>query len=191
MKPLAEETMKKTAAAWLGVTALLAVPILAGCGGSSGTTAMSPVLTPRAVSAALPDGLTATLAEDRATVAVGGVVTYTVTLANTTAQPITYHPVIGGVTPSGGVPATLVVKDAGGGTAFPVGPMPAIIFIGPSTTLGPGQSVSGTLAVGGSDEGRYSAAGQYSASAFFTLQTGTDSASQTTTTVGPLPVDVQ
>ena len=177
---------------WAGVTALLGGAILTGCGGGGpGTTTMTPVLTPRAVSAVLPDGLTATLAEDRSTIAVGGVVTYTLTLANATAQPITYHPIIGGAMPSGGVPAALVVKDAGGGTAFPVGPMPDLIGIGPSTTLAPGQSVSGTLAVGGSDEGRYSAAGQYSASAFFAVQTGTDSASLTTTVVGPLPVAAQ
>lgn len=143
------------------------------------------------MSAALPDGLTATLAEDKSTVAVGGVVTYTLSLANNTAQPISYHPVIGGATPSGGVPAALVVRDAGGGTAFPVGALPQFIFIGPNTTLAPGQSVAGTLAVGGNDEGRYSAAGQYSASASFVVQTGADSTSQTNTTVGPLPVSAQ
>ncbi|MDQ2739933.1 MAG: hypothetical protein M3Y35_15220, partial [Actinomycetota bacterium] len=143
------------------------------------------------VSAALSDGLTATLAEDRSTVAVGGVVTYTLTLANATAQPITYRSVLGGATPSGGVPAALVVKDAGGNTVFPVGPIPNFVAIGPGTTLAPGQSVSGTLAVGGSDEGRYSAAGQYSASAFFTVLTGTDGTSQATATAGPLTVDVQ
>ena len=183
--------MKKTAAAWLAVAGALTVPGLTGCGGGGGSATTPPSLSPRAVSAALPDGLTATLAEDKSAIAVGGVVTYTLTLANNTAQPISYQPVIGAAAPSGGVPAALVVKDAGGGTAFPVGPMPQFIFVGPDTTLAPGQSVSGTLAVGGNDEGRYSAAGQYSASAFFTVQTGPDSASQTNTVVGPLPVAVQ
>ena len=183
--------MKRTAVAWLGIASALVLPGLAGCGGGGGSSITPLPLSPRAVSATLPDGLTATLAEDRSTVSVGGVVTYTLTLANATAQPISYHPVIGGATPSGGVPASLVVKDAGGSTAFPVGAMPAVIFIGPNTTLAPGQSVSGTLAVGGNDAGRYSAAGQYSASALFTVQTGTDSSSQTTTTVGPLPVVAQ
>lgn len=183
--------MKKTAAAWIGSAGALAVSGLTGCGGGGGSSTVPLPPTPRAVSAALPDGLTATLAEDRSTVAVGGVVTYTLTLANATAQPITYHPVIGGAAPSGGVPAALVVRDAGGGTAFPVGPMPQFILVGPDTTLAPGQSVSGTLAVGGSDEGRYSAAGRYSASASFTVQAGADSSSQASTVAGPLTVDAQ
>ena len=182
--------MKNKTAAWLGLAALLAVPGLTGCGGGGGSSTTTMVPQSRAVSAALPDGLTATLAEDRSTVAVGGVVTYTLTLANNTAQRVTYHPVFGGTAPSG-VPAALVVKDAGGNTAFPVGVMPNFIAIGPSTTLAPGQSVSGTLAVGGDDEGHYSAAGQYSASASFTVQTGADSTSQVATAVGPLPVNVQ
>ena len=87
----------------LGVTASVAMPLLAGCGGGSSTTLPDPQ--PRSVSAALPDGLTATLAEDRSVVAVGGVVTYTMTLTNATGSPITYRPVISGAAPSGNVPA--------------------------------------------------------------------------------------
>lgn len=181
--------MKPAIEAWLGITALLGVPPLAGCGGSSSTAPPDPQ--PRSVSAALPDGLTAMLAEDRSNVSVGGVVSYTMTLANGTAQPITYRPVIGGPAPSGDVPAALVVRDAGGGTVFPAGAMPLFISIGPSTTLAPGQSVSGTLAVGNSDQGRYSAAGRYNASAFFAVQAGQDSSSLVTATAGPLPIDAR
>jgi len=181
--------MSPTIRALLGVTAFLGAPLLAGCGGSSSTAPTDPQ--PRAVSAALPDGLTATLAEDRSNVSVGGVVTYTMTLANATGQPITYRPVISGPAPSGNVPAALVVRDAGGGTVFPVGAMPLFISIGPSTTLTPGQSVSGTLAVGDSDQGRYSAGGRYNARAAFTIQTGQDGSSAETVTAGPLPVDAQ
>lgn len=180
--------MNLTIRALLGVMAFVTVPILAGCGGSS-TSLPDPQ--PPFVSAALPDGLTATLAEDRSSIAVGGVVTYTLALTNDTAQPITYRPVISGPAPSGNVPATLLVKDAGGGTVFPAGALPQFVAIGPSTTLAPGQSVSGTLAVGGNDQGRYSASGRYNASAAFSVQTGQDSSSLETVTAGPLPVDAQ
>lgn len=180
---------RNTRAIWAGVSALLVAPMLAGCGGGSSTAPPAPQ--PRSVSAALPDGLTATLAEDRSSVPVGGVVIYTMTLANGTAQPITYRPVIGGAAPSGNVPAALVVRDAGGAVTFPVGPLPQFISIGPNTTLTPGQSVSGILAVGGSDQGRYSTAGRYNASASFAVQTGQDSSSLETVTAGPLPMDAQ
>ena len=171
---------------------VLALPGLAGCGGGSGTTPTTPPpLLPASVSAAVPDGLTATLAEDRTGVAVGGTVTYTLTLANNTALPITYRPVIGGAGPSG-FPASLLVTDAQGNTAFPLGAMTAVIFIGPSATIAPGQSVSGTVAVGDNKNlGQFPAAGRYSAVARFTVQTGQDSASETATAVGPLAVDAQ
>ncbi len=183
--------MKQKTALLAAISAVLAVPILAGCGGGGDSSTAPTDPQPHSVSAALPDGLTATLAEDRSSVSVGGTVTYTMTLANATGQPITYRPVIGGAAPSGNVPAALVVKDPSGRTAFPVGVMPQFISVGPSTTLAPGQSVSGTLAVGGSDQGRYSAAGRYNASASFAVQTGQDSSSQETATAGPLPVDAQ
>lgn len=175
----------------MGLGAALIAPALAGCGGDSRTTPMPPVSQPRSVSSTLGDGLTATLAEDKSQISVGGTVTYTLTLANTTALPITYQPVIGGATPPG-FPASLIVTDAQGHPAFPLGATTAVIFIGPSTTLAPGQSVSGTLSVGSNkDLGQYATAGQYSAKATFTVQTGSGSASQVTTLVGPLTVDVQ
>lgn len=178
--------MKQTTKTWLGIASLLALPGLAGCGGNSSTTANAPTPSPRSVSAAVPDGLTATLAEDTSSISVGGTITYTLTLANNTAQPIIYQPIIAGGTLSRTVPASLIVTDSHGSLIFPVGAVAQFISIGPSTTLVPGQSVSGTVAVGGSSTGQFSAAGQYSASATFAIQTGPDSASQTATAVGPL-----
>jgi len=70
---------------WLCAAALLALPGLAGCGGSSSSGTNSPILTPRSVSTILPNGLTVTLAEDRTLVSVGGTVNYTMTLTNSTA----------------------------------------------------------------------------------------------------------
>jgi len=188
--------MKRSLKAWFCIAGALVVPGLTGCGGSSSLTPTNPTPQPRSVSAALSDGLTATVMEDRTSVLVGGVVTYTLTLANNTALPITYQPVIGGATPSGGVPASLLVKDSQGNTAFPLGAMTAVIFIGPSTTLAPGQSVSGTLAVGDNKNlGQFPAAGRYTASTVFTVQTGQAPPGQNpptvTATAGPLEVDAQ
>ena len=185
--------MKPITKAWLCAAGVLALPGMAGCGGAdtAATAPAGPAPQPRSVSAALPDGLTATLAEDRATVAVGGVVTYTLTLANGTAQPITYQPILGGVGPSGGVPASLLVLDPRGRTAFPLGALPSVVAVGPNITLAPGQLVSGTIAVGSSNRGGYSAAGRYTASAAFTVQTGQSGASPSATAVGPLEVDAQ
>lgn len=171
--------------------AALIAPGLVGCGGGGGMTPMAPISQPRSVSSMMANGLTATLAEDNSRIPVGGTVTYTLTLANNTPQPISYQPVIGGATPPG-FPASLIVTDAQGHPAFPPGAMTAVIFIGPATTLAPGQSVSGTLSVGSNkDLGQYATAGQYSAKATFTVQTGTGSASEVTAPVGPLMVDAQ
>ncbi len=163
------------------------VPILAGCGGSSSSGTNAPVLTPRSVSATLSDGLTATLTEDRSTVPVGGTVTYTVTLTNRTTQPVTYQPVIGGVSIPN-APAALVVADPQGNEAFPVGAIPNYVSIGPSVTLAPGQSVSGAQVVGNSSEGSYSTAGQYTATAAVSIIPGASGGTQIGASVGPLSV---
>lgn len=185
--------MKRSTKAWLGVAGVLVVPGLAGCGGSSTATATTPTPQPRSVSAALPNGLTATVTEDKFTVPVGGTVTYTLTLANKTAEPITFQPVRRSAAPSVGVGDTLTVKDAGGGTAFPQGAFAQVLEWGPSETLAPGQSLSGTLTVGGSNNnlGQFSTAGRYSASATFSVLTGPGFSSQATATTGPLEVDAQ
>jgi len=175
---------------WLCVAALLALPGLAGCGGSSSSGTNSPILTPRSVSTILSDGLTATLAEDRTAVSVGGTVNYTLTLTNPTAQPITYQPALSGTFFSN-APAYLGITDPSGKTAFPVGPFANFGGIGPGTTLAPGQSASGTVAVGSSGEGGYSAAGTYTAAASFAVYPGASGGTEVTATTGPLIVTAQ
>ena len=181
---------------WL-CAALLSLPCLAGCGGSSSPNTAAP-LTPRSLSAALPNGLTATLTEDRSTVSVGGTVTYTATLTNSTAQPVTYQPVLSG---SGlaGVPAALSVSDPSGQIVYPLGPIAQFVGIGPSVTLAPGQSVSAPQAVtttridGLTVTEGYAAAGKYTASAVFAVVPGSvpDASQGINVTVGPLPVTAQ
>jgi len=179
--------MKVSAKVLLWTAGALASPWLIGCGGSSLSGTNAPVLTPRSISATLSDGLTATLAEDRSTVARGGTVTYTLTLTNPTAQPVTYQPVIGGVSIPN-APASLVVADGQGNEAFPVGAIPNYVSIGPSVTLAPGQSVSGTQVVGNSGEGSYSTAGQYTAIAAVGIIPGASGGTQIGASVGPLSV---
>ena len=185
--------MKVIAKVLLWTTGALALPSLAGCGGSSSSPANPPVLTPRSASAVLSNGLTATLTEDRATVPVGGTVNYTVTLANLTAQPVTFQPVYGpGSSPP--VPASLTVTNPAGAVVYPVGPLPQVVSVGPSVTLTPGQSVSGTQAVtttpvtGLTNGEGYSRAGVYAATATFGFVPSASGSGQTNEPVGPLSV---
>ncbi len=174
------------------------MPGLTGCGGNSSSNPAAPPLTPRFVSATLSNGLTATLTEDRSAVAVGGTVTYTAALTNPTAQPVTYQPVLSG-TNSFSVPAGLVVRNPGGQTVYPLGPLPQFAGVGPSVTLAPGQSVSGTLAVSTTSVAGltitqgYAAAGQYTATASFAVIPGatTNTAQVAAVSVGPLIVTAQ
>ncbi len=190
---------------WL--CAALLVPCLAGCGGSSApkNTADPILFVPHSVSATLSDGLTATLTEDRSTVAVGGTVTYTATLANNTAQPITYQPVLSGTNSFGGtnalnVPAALVVSSPSGQTVYPIGPIPLFVGVGAGVVLVPGQSVSATQTVtttkmtGLAVTQGYSASGTYTATAYFSVIPGAAlnaTPAAATATAGPLPVTVQ
>lgn len=176
-----------------------AVPVafsVAGCGGSSSSGTNAPVLTPRSVSAPLSNGLTATLSEDRTAVPVGGIVNYTLTLTNPTTSPITYQPMLSGTFFSN-EPAYLAVTDPAGKPAFPTGVTSLVAGTGPGITLAPGQSTSGTVAVGSpslAGQGGYAAAGQYTATASFALFVGgTDMSSGTeiNATTGPLTVTVQ
>ena len=181
---------------WLGIAALLAFPALAGCGGSSSSSSGAP-LVPRSVSATLPNGLTGTLTEDRSVVSIGGTVTYTATLTNATAQPITYQ-YYSGPGNFARVAATLSVTDPSGQVVFPFGPASlAVGIIGP-TTLAPGQSVSSTIAVGTSTVSGltvspgYAASGQYTANADFLVVPGAvPGTGQIAATAGPLPVTAQ
>lgn len=60
----------------------------AGCGGGSNDIFSNPGPTSFSVSALTPNGLTATLSQDRATIRTTDTVTYTLTLTNTTASPV-------------------------------------------------------------------------------------------------------
>lgn len=186
---------------WLCAGALF-VPVLAGCGGSSSSrnTSVPIVPQPRSVTAALANGLTGTLAEDRSAVAVGGTVTYTMTLTNPTSQPVTYLSSFGpGMnTPVG---ASLTVFGPSGQVVYPLGAVSLAVGIGPPVTLAPGQSVTATETVsttrmaGLAVTQGYSAAGIYNASAAFGVTPGTTSsdahAPAVTATAGPLPVTAQ
>ena len=178
---------------WLCTTALLALPALAGCGGSSSSSSSAPIPTALSVSTTLSNGLTAALIQDRYTVPVGGTVTYTETLTNSTAQPISFCPVNG--VGSSNVPASVSVGNQSGQAVYPLGPYTPIVSIGPSITLAPGQAISETQVVDTNrDDGLtiaegYSTAGQYKASAIFTIVAGTsESGPLTGATAGPLTV---
>ncbi len=175
----------------------LTAPLLAGCGGGGSG---SPTAAPRSVSATLPDGLTGTLTEDRSTVAVGGTVTYTLTLANNTAQGVTYRPFNAGgfATQTGGGFQVLQVTGAQPRVVYPLTGNGTTGYLGNFVSLGPGQSVSGTFAVvGGSPSPgfspAYDAPGQYQATAFFDLAPGASggASAQETVTTAPLTVTVQ
>ncbi len=183
----------KMPAVLLCTAAALILPTLTGCGGSSSSSTSAPALTPRSVSTTLSNGLTGTLTEDRSTVSVGGTVNYTLTLTNSTAQPITYQPLISGTFFSN-APAYLAVTNSAGTLSFPTGPLPQLGGTGPSTTLAPGQSITGTVAVGSSSlagQGGYAAAGQYNATASFAILPGASGGTQISASTGPLPVTVQ
>ena len=201
--------MKQSVKSWLGGAGILALPALAGCGGSSSSTPTAPL--PHSVSATLPaSGLTATVTEDRTSVQVGGTVTYTLTLANNTAQPITFQPVQRDARPSGGVGDALTVINSTGGEGgfvtfpvFPQGGFAQVITAGPSNTLAPGKSVSGTVLVGPGSPGGISSGGVYTApsgfptagryftSVTFTVQLGQEGVLLDDVTAGQLEVDVQ
>lgn len=157
------------------VAPVAAALVLAGCGGGGGTgdTGGGPGPgSPLSVSVLEANGLTATLAEDKNTVAVGGTVTYTVTLANKTAAPVSINISADALTLP---PASLTVRNSGGSLVYqPIPSSPPLSML----SLAPGQSLVSTQAVA-----VYSPAGTYSASATFF-----DSA---ITTAGPLSVTAQ
>ena len=171
----------------LGVLALLAV---AGCGGSSSTT---PAPSRLPLSAVIPNGLTAKLSQSTSVVAAGGSVTYTLTLANHTAQPITYQQqLFCGIDGEG---AALHVTDAAGNPVYPAPGTDTCASIGYSSplTLAPGQSSSFTVP----SPVTLPAAGRYSAIAFFSVGPVVNRdypATYTptpTTTVGPLEANAR
>lgn len=192
--------MKITACRLYAAT-LLTLPCLAGCGGSrSPKNTSGPIFpAPRSVSATLSNGLTGTVTEDRSTVPVGGTVNYTVTLTNSTTQPITFGFTVG---PSSvddspkAVPARIIVSDPSGkDVSLPPG-QAQIVTGNPSFTLAPGQSFSSSEAVNtfptqGLEEGYgYNSAGIYTANAIFGL-TPASTSQYIEATTGPLTVTAQ
>ena len=173
--------------------AALALPVLTGCGGSSSSPTSAP-LTPQTTSETLSSGLTAALTEDRTTVPVGGTVNYTITLTNSTSQPITFQPTLGSGALSNTVPAYLEVLDPSGNVVYPVGPSAQVVILGQSVTIAPGQSVSATQAVNTIQETTatiaegYSRTGHYTATASISLGT---TASGNDKPVGPVGVVAQ
>ncbi len=161
----------------------LMAPALAGCGGGGDGASL-----PQSVSAATTSGLTATLAEDRTSVTVGSAVVYTLRLANNTGQPITYQTQLGCGIDAGREGASLRVTDAAGRAIFPSpdGSGCGAVAVGPPVTLAPGQSVSDAVTPGVT----LSAAGRYSATAGFAVESASESAFQFTT-VGPIQVDAR
>ena len=173
---------------------LLALPLLAGCGGGGGGSNGNPgsgattgtaaggsntlgtntgMQQPTSVSAPTATGLTATLTEASTTVSVGGTLVYTLTLTNNTPAAILVRS-NGTNMPS----ALLTVRNASGTPSFqpvPSGPPLA------SASLAPGQSISLTQTANG-----FTAAGTYSATAAF----GDDTSGQVAN-VGPLAVTAQ
>ena len=120
-----------------------------------------------------PDGLTASLSENTANILIGGSVTYTLTLTNTTAAAVSIH--YSASTPTA-PPAGFIVRDPSG-TQVPgsvPGPPPL-----DTLSLAPGQTLTSTQTVTG-----YTVHGTYTATATF-------NDSGTFVTLTPLAVAVQ
>ncbi len=181
--------MQRSTQAFLCAAGVLLAPGMAGCGGGGGTTSTNPTPQPHSVSAVLPNGLTATVTQDGATVPVGGVFTYTLSLTNATAQPITFQPerTIGF---SVGVGDELTVKNATGGQTYPAGEYSQELTPTASVTLAPGKSVSASEAVGlYNSRGAFPAVGQYFTTVTFTVLTPAGTPASATT--APLEVDAR
>jgi len=168
----------------LGLASLAA--LLAGCGGGGGGSSptvvapittggvpppvISPGGTPASVSAKEANGLTATLSENTITVAVGGTVTYTLTLTNNTGAVVTVNAVT-----STQIFTALSIRNASGALVYiPVPGSPPLQTV----LLAPGQTLTTIQAVSA-----FSSAGTYSATGVFD--------DSTPTSVGPLTVTAQ
>jgi hypothetical protein len=171
----------------------LAMSILTGCGGGSGSNS-TPALSsqPRSVSAVAPNGLTETLAEDADAITTGGSVTYTLTLTNTTSTAITLQlsQDCGPVDPNS-PDALLTVMDPTGASVYPGSGDPSgppCRDVPPVTqTIAPGRTLEEKIKVGGTTGvfQPFDMKGIYTARASFaTFQNAA-------TAVGPLTLTVQ
>ncbi len=177
---------------------LLGIPFLAGCGGSSGSSS-APLITPqpRSVSAKSANGLTVTLNESADAASQTGSVTYTVSLTNPTAQPVTIQLATcsGFDTPNPNYPKnTLTVTNAAGTQIYPaitLQPVPPCIP-GPPVmqTIAPGQTLTDQKKLSiNSLAAMLTAKGVYTLNAFVvTSSVGTASS---VTIAGPLTLTVQ
>ena len=177
----------------VSLLALLAVPLVAGCGGggggngntgggttgttNTGTTnsgTNSGTQNPLSVSGMTNSNLTATISEPSATVGVGGTVTYTLTLTNATGAAILIRSTGPSLVPS----AVVNVTGPSGASSYQQLPGSPPLANG---SLAPGQSISTTTTANG-----FTTAGTYSATATFG-----DDTSGIPKSVGPLTVTVQ
>lgn len=154
-----------------GLLALsLTIPFLAGCGGGSSSVNTPAIPTPTALtaSAVTANGLTGTLSQAAVTVPMSGNIQYTISLTNTTSQPVVINEVYysdqtarGGQIP--GPSAFFEVKDPAGARLYP-GPVVALgaPFQTVDVTLQPGQVVTRSVQVSG-----FKAKGLYTANASF------------------------
>ena len=154
------------------------IPLLAGCGGGGGGSDSGGGTTPpppnTSITVTVPsNGLKATLSENSSTVAVGGSITYTLTLTNNTGSAVTINATSTAPTQPA---ASLIVKDAAGNLVYtPLPGVPALYTV----TLPSGKSLTSTQSVSA-----FATRGVYSASATF-------SDTNPATSVGPLTVTAQ
>lgn len=164
--------------------------LIAGCGGggNSVVTPAIPIPTNLTASAVASNGLTGTLSQPAGTVSTSGSLQYTLTLTNTTSQPVVIRTFsVAGQAPM--IQVGLEVKDPMGSLIYPgpnvsgngdeIGPIKEV-----DATLQPGQAMSHTVQVSG-----FKAKGLYTASAGFVA--GAGSASGITADAGPLTVLAQ
>lgn len=158
-----------------------ALLLLGGCGGGGGNntggngggTLTGPDPTALSVSGTTPGGLAVTLAQDRATVATGSTVAYTLTLNNTTPNPVAIQTVVQSGDGLPLVPATLQIVNTAGAVVYP--------FSTPTqqptstVTLQPGQYLTETLTL----SNLFRTQDRYRATATFTV-------GPSTTSIGPL-----
>ena len=178
---------------WTCLILLLACAFLfAGCSGGSGGSSG-----PSSLSAPTPSGMTASLAQDRSSVAMGGTVHYTLTLTNGTSAPITVQEFQGPYDAKPRFPGYLDINNASGITLYTttqpyyLSPnAPSIAVVNPPAPTG--QNVAVTVAVGQTlsvsyDVSAFADSGRYSAIAVF-APGGIEDVNSVRTSVGPLNV---
>ncbi|MEO7717481.1 MAG: hypothetical protein ABIY70_14875 [Capsulimonas sp.] len=140
----------------LCILALATLPFLAGCGGGGGGGGPTdPISTSASITRTAPNGLTATLKESANSVSAGSSITYTYTLTNNTANPIT-------ISASSASPTrptvTLGINGPTGALFYASLPPPPPLV---TATLAPGQSLTSTEVVPLGGAGVYSATAKF------------------------------